>query len=637
MKVSEIYTLECFVNTFIYCSYVVEEDRWCTFIINPEFDQSRELFDHLTRSNFYQIGFNNSKYHYLLLHHFLNNYSRYNYESPFFISNDLYIKSQQLLNSEEQEFIRNKDVKIIQIDLMSLFHLNYKSKRTSLKDMQFALNVKDINECPVSNDLCINNDDFDDIIKYCQNNITSIYKFYLLSRGKTDNPVYKNIDELSLRGGIRRKFGLKCYNWPNVKVGEQLLLSLYCKTTGKKWDEVKASQTDRSHVYLIDCIPSYCKFESKEFNNLLDLIKTKTIDTSIMDFETEVIYHGIKLSVGCGGLHGSIKPGVYKSDDNNVILSLDVESLYPRIAQVLKLYPEHLGITFNDIYCPFIDERIVEKHKEDGDKALIKAYKLILNSAFGKSNEHKSFLLDQLYFLRTTFGGQLFTCMWIERIVKACNDVKFLLVNTDGLEFICPKTAEKDVLKATYDLVNEIGFTIEQNYYKQMIIKDVNNYIGEYIDSTIEKEHLKLKGCFEIYKEIHKDHSMRIVPIALKNYFIYNIPVSNTIKNSENIFDFCIRLKINKHSRAIYTFIENNSFKNIELGRTTRYFCSNAGGSLSVFYNNSEKPNRLNKDYSFTLFNNYYDSEDYNINYQYYITEANKIKDVIEDMQLLLF
>ena len=637
MKISEVYTIESFTNSFIYNSYVIEEDRWYTYVIHPDCNQSRELYDHLTRGNFFQIGYNNLKYHYILLHKFLTSYSKYQYESAFFIANDLHFKSQQLINSEEQEFIRDKEMKIIQIDLMSLFHLNYKNKRTSLKDIQFAFN-KNINDTKYNYEEWFKLDSLEGVIKNSQNDIVTIYELYHLAKGHTSHPIYKDVNELKLRSGIRKQFGLKCYNFPNVKIGEQLLLSLYCKATGLKWGEVREMQTNRSYVELKDCIPHFAKFESKVFNDFLELIKTKRINTSDMDFEHEILFHNIKLSAGCGGLHGSIKPGIYKADEDNIILSLDVESLYPRIAQVCGLYPEHLGKVFNDLYCPFIDLRIQEKHKKDGDKALIRAFKLILNSSFGKSNESKSFLLDQQYFLRTTLAGQIFTCMWMERLVKVCPHIDFLLVNTDGIEIMIPRDYEDKILAATYDLADSIGFSIETNEYKKLIIKDVNNYIGEYSDSTTEKEHLKLKGCFEIDKEIQKDPSMRIVPIALKKYFINNIPVSETIKNHTNIFDFCIRLKINKHSRGIFSYIDynTNTCKNIELGRTTRYYCSNNGGSLSVFYNNSEKPNRISKDYSFTLFNKI-DSKEYDINYQYYITEANKIKNVIEDMQLNLF
>ena len=56
-----------------------------------------------------------------------------------------------------------------------------------------------------------------------------------------------------------------------------------------------------------------------------------------------------------------------------------------------------------------------------------------------------------------------------------------------------------------------------------------------------------------------------------------------------------------------------------------------------MYYNGSNSMTRLNKDFQFTLFNKYYKSDNYNINYQFYIREANKIKNVIEDLQLTLF
>jgi len=158
-----------------------------------------------------------------------------------------------------------------------------------------------------------------------------------------------------------------------------------------------------------------------------------------------------------------------------------------------------------------------------------------------------------------------------------------------------------------------------------------------YQDHTIEKPHLKLKGCFEIDKEFHKDPSMKIVPIALKEYFVNGIPIEQTIRNHKNIYDFCLRLKINHSSKAFYSYLKNNEIVKQPLERTTRYFTSVDGGGLTVYYNNSDSMTRLNKEYQFTLFNKYYDSDDYKINYQFYIKEANKIKNAVEDFQLSLF
>ena len=48
------------------------------------------------------------------------------------------------------------------------------------------------------------------------------------------------------------------------------------------------------------------------------------------------------------------------------------------------------------------------------------------NGTYGKSNEDKSFLYDPLYTFKTTIAGQLFICMWAERWVEVCPDLKFI-------------------------------------------------------------------------------------------------------------------------------------------------------------------------------------------------------------------
>jgi hypothetical protein len=147
----------------------------------------------------------------------------------------------------------------------------------------------------------------------------------------------------------------------------------------------------------------------------------------------------------------------------------------------------------------------------------------------------------------------------------------------------------------------------------------------------------KLKGCFEIYKELHKDQSSTIVPIALKEYFINNIPIEQTIKNHKNIFDFCIRLKLKKSTEGIYNYVENGIVIKNKLPRTTRYYISKKGGTILKHHNSTNRIEGVNIGCRTTLFNNYVEKEDYNIDYTYYIKECYKIIDIIENKQLDLF
>lgn len=636
---SEVYDIETIFNLFTYTSYVVEEDKWYTFVIHQNKNQAKELYKHLTRKGFFQIGFNNNNFDYPVLHHFINHWEELEYKSGYEIAQDLYNKAQALINDENSfKEVADKNKHIFQIDLFTIWHYNNKARRASLKDLEFAMNMENVQEMPIDHRQFCSASDIDTVLQYNRNDVEATVQFYKVTLGDTNYSIYKGRNKMALRSQFKKMFDIPCYNWPDVKIGEQLMLTLYCRENNLDPWRVKGWGTKREKIALKDCVPFWCKIKSKEFNRFLNTVKNKVIKPGDK-FSESVIFHGIRFDFGLGGSHGCIESGVYKSDDSRIIMDLDISSLYPSIAKSLNLYPEHLGESFNRQYSQFIDVRIAEKHKpkEERNNALIEGYKLLLNGSYGKSGEETSFLYDPLYTYKTTIAGQLFICMWAERMVEKVPELEFIQINTDGITIRLPKD-KIDLIREVYkQLEVETGLGTEEAFYNQMIIRDVNNYQAEYQDHTKEKPHVKLKGCFEIDKEFHKDPSMKIVPIALYEYFINGVPIEQTIKTHKNIYDFCLRLKINHSSSAFYSYLENNQIAKLELGRTTRYFVSKTGGGLTVYYNGSKNMTRLNKEYQFTLFNKFYKSEDYNIDYQFYIKEVNKIKDVVENLQLSLF
>lgn len=187
----------------------------------------------------------------------------------------------------------------------------------------------------------------------------------------------------------------------------------------------------------------------------------------------------------------------------------------------------------------------------------------------------------------------------------------------------------------TTEMTQITGLTYEFNEYKKMVVRDVNNYSAQYsIDNKI-----KHKGAFEIEKELHKDPSMKIVPFALQQYFFLGIPIKETIENHTNIYDYCLRLKVNKSYQGEYHHLNNNQHEIINLSKITRYFISNKGGSLYKKEKTTGKMLGVNVGFVATLFNKYEEKpmSKYNINYQFYISECNKIINQIEDKQLYLF
>jgi hypothetical protein len=504
------------------------------------------------------------------------------------------------------------------------------------------MRMKNVQEMPIHHTTMCKPGDEEIVLSYNANDVISTYQFLLTAIGKTNYSIYKGKNKIDLRLKLKKKFGISCLNWPDVKIGEQLILKLYADKMNTTIPALKAKGgTKRNIIHLKECIPHWANFETKEFNEIKNKFASTSITSIKNAFEESVYFHGIRIDYGTGGAHSAAESSVYSADDYWTILDEDIGSLYPSIAIQLGIYPEHLGKEFLEIYDKdIVSVRLAEKKKEkkNRDMVIMEGYKLAANGIYGKSGEESSALYDPLYTMKTTIGGQMFLSMWTEKLVKAIPEIKFLAHNTDGITYLLPR---RDVIKAKQvgkEMSELTGLYIEDNMYSKVILRDVNNYIAVYDDSTKENEHVKLKGCFEIDKEYHKDPSMRIVPIALKEYFVNGVPIRDTILNHKDIFDFCLRLKVNSKSVAKYVYFDNGLKEQI-LPRTTRYYISNNGGNLYKDLGEN-RITGVNVGYTATLFNNYEEKpmEDYNINYSFYINEAMKIVNVItEGGQLKLF
>lgn len=246
-----------------------------------------------------------------------------------------------------------------------------------------------------------------------------------------------------------------------------------------------------------------------------------------------------------------------------------------------------------------------------------------------KSNEESSFLYDPLYTMRTTINGQLLLTMLIENIILETN-ATLLQGNTDGATFYIQRTQLNKCLDICKEWEQKTKLMLEYSYYKMMAIVDVSTYLAVY-----ENGEIKHKSDFEIDKELHKNPSMRIVPIALEKYFVENIPVEQTIKNHNDIYDFCLMTRCPKKFDLYYYSIKNDSIDKQKLSKTTRYFASKSGGTLFKINNETGSSTGVLIGQYVTLFNKYYELpiSEYNIDYNFYINECNKIIEKIESKQ----
>jgi len=231
--------------------------------------------------------------------------------------------------------------------------------------------------------------------------------------------------------------------------------------------------------------------------------------------------------------------------------------------------------------------------------------------------------------MEITINGQLLLSMLIEQIMINTN-CKILQANTDGFTFIVKKDLLPIVDKLKKDWENLTNLQLENVQYSKMIIRDVNNYMGIYINGKT-----KLKGLFELDKDWHKDDSMKIVRIALFNYYTNGIPVNDTIENHNNIYDYCLRFKSTKGWQTELHHIKDSKACIDKHSKNLRYFVSKNGGNLYKHHEDG-RLNSITKGFKITPFNQYYKSDNYNIDYSFYKAECSKILEIIEDKQLTL-
>ena len=321
----EVYDIEVLSNLFTYTGYCPKENKYYQFVICPWRNDLNDLHKHLTRDpELIQVGYNNDEYDYPIIHHILNHYEEYKYTSSLEIARKLYDKSQIII---EQEFsaISDKNKFIFQIDLYRIHHFNNKARSTSLKDIEIAMNLTDVREMPIHHTTWCKEGDEIEILSYNKWDVHSTYLFLLITIGKTDNPIYKGKNKIELRQKLQKQFRIPCLNWPDVKIGEQLILKLYSDKTGiSSYDLKKLGGTKRSEINLKDCIPWWANFETKEFNQIKNKFENTTIHNIKGSFNESVMFHGIKMDYGTGGLHSCAEPGIYEADDYWMILDEDV-------------------------------------------------------------------------------------------------------------------------------------------------------------------------------------------------------------------------------------------------------------------------------------------------------------------------
>jgi len=674
-----IYDLETYREAFT-CVISNEEGQVETFEISRrkrEANKLRAFLGKIYSQKAKMVGFNNIGFDYPVLHYFLNNKG--------LNSEDIYNKAMEIINSPFDDrfkhVIWDRDIMIPQVDLFKIHHFDNKAKQTSLKMLEFNMRSDNIEDLPYHPNSDLTDDMIDKIIEYNKHDVLQTLKFFNHSKGAIEFR-----EELGEKYGRDftnyndTKIGAEFFI---MELEKENPSSCYRKEGNRK----VPNQTHRKILKLRDAIFDYVEFKRPEFNAIRDwfmkqeIKETKGIFIDILEsdmgdvakyssmvtkrkklsgkpsdsekqkllkkypscwFEEKelktgaisyyvcwnvaetlnVVVEGLQYDYGTGGLHGAIGGRIYESDDEYILKSYDVSSFYPHLSIQNNVYPEHLSEKFCEVYENIYNER--KKYSKGTAENLM--FKLCLNSVYGNSNNQFSPFYDPLFTMKITINGQLLLCMLAERLLEIPN-LKVIMVNTDGLEFIVPIKHKDEAHKVCQQWEKDTKLTLEDETYEKLCLNNVNNYLG-----IFDNGKTKRKGAYE-YDSLgwHQNHSALVIKKAVEQNLVYGIDIEEFIKNHDDIFDFFLRVKIPRTSRLVTVDDDGVEYPEQNI---SRYYISKSGRKLTKIMpplpdKEEERYIGVDKEWKVTVCN---DISKFNndINFDYYISEALKLTEVFK-------
>jgi hypothetical protein len=512
------------------------------------------------------------------------------------------------------------------LDLFEIHHYSNKNRMVSLKRLEFEMDLENIEEMPIHHSKTdMSTVELLQTVEYCVNDVQATYQFYLITIGKTDHPLYKGENRIELRQDIQEEFGIPCLNYSDSKIGDEMIKKYYCQEKNITYNELPKKGFFRKEIIVKRCIADYVAFQTPELTEFLNRIKKMKLGIQD-DFKEEIHFYDNVYSFMKGGIHTENKPKVFEADDEYEIIDYDVSSMYPATIINGKKYPHHLGKEFLIGYKKMFEERLRLKplaKKDKKIKAIVGAYKLSLNSCYGKTSDMQSWLYDRQVTMYTTITGELSIMMLAE--MYETNGIHVISANTDGVTVRVKKTLIPKVEEINKTWCELTQYELEATHYQKIIFSTVNDYLAIKTDGEIKK-----KGDFLTDFELHKNKSARVIPLALEAYYVHGVPIDVTIRNHSNIYDFCLRQKSSKDFH--YEGWNKKTGDKTVYNKLIRYYVSRTGEKLLKVKNPEcdsnaadvsqveagewvmHVCNHLKKDHPLD-----------NINYDYYIEKAERI------------
>lgn len=643
-KIVYVYDIEVFPNVFHCTVKNTETSELHKFEISCRRNQLDELveFFHTVNTkytfgdlyttdikldtNILFCGYNNLHYDNAIINYIIDCYNIMKYKGYRDICRSVFNLSKVITTSSEDDNSAWRKWKyMICFDSFDILTMLYSNKlRVGLKEIQVTMQYKNVQEFVADWQADLPENQIDSMIDYNINDVNSTEE--LLNRCKKD---------IDLRIAIEDEYGVRVLSKDGVNIGMKILTQKYLEKTGQTWWDIKDLRSPMSVIPLNSVILPFIKYDSPILTRVLNDMKSQIVSPGRKGYENKFVFEGLQYSVGVGGIHSVNKPEIIIPKEDEILIDIDVASLYPSMLIEYEFYPKHLGPEFLEVYKQIKDERIEAKH--NGNKVKNETLKLALNGLSGNLQNEHNFCYSPFAVMQIRINGQLLLLMLAEKLTQlGCRIVQ---ANTDGLFVLLKKDVYSKVNNVCREWEQLTRLTLEEERFKAMYQYAINDYFA-----ITEDDKVKEKGMFITTVKLGKGLTPKIIPKAVINFFKNGVPVEETIKGCQDIRDFLMSEKTGKQWHVEYN--------NKEQQRTNRFYASTNGAYLWKWKEKDTNrfdisiPCPTEKQYQNMLtasgvtLLNYLDDkpiEERKINYRYYIMEAYKIIRELKPLQMSLW
>ena len=489
-----IYDIEVFKkdNLFVFRDYFTKD--WT--VIHNDLDALRKFY--LANRDSLFVGYNSHSYDSNVMRAYLQG------KNPFHVS-------KAIIESDDRGLVYKMfDTKKTPLFGMDLYQDN---RGFSLKEHSAFMGIN-IKETDVDFDLDRELTEEEQVLNelYCKNDVLA-----------TEKRFEQNIGMLVAKAAIALYFGLdkRALSMTNANLTAELLGAEKTPDRGDELDKYE--------------LPEGFEIESETIRQAFMTDDFDANDTGHASISLDVPRRDVTEVLGVGGIHGAKESFIHVGNFH----ARDVGSLYPNTMVLFDYLSRNIPEEKRHIYQMLLDERMEAKYsnKEFTEikgvqiptKLLINGYKLPLNTKYGAMGAEFNKLYDPRMRLLVCITGQM--AMW-DLLEKIENHATIIQSNTDAHYYIpFSEEDEKAIDENANDWMKRTGYTLDDDPFKAIFQKDVNNYLAVTSDCKV-----KFKGAIGLTNGLKV--SKAVVSNAFINYVVAGKDYKEFISECDELRQF---------------------------------------------------------------------------------------------------